>query len=433
MIFASAPVMSQSNSVEASLLQAIDSEQNRARALLRESVNINSGTMNFPGVRQVGEVFRREFLELGFETRWVDGEDFDRAGHLVAQWDGEGTRVLLIGHLDTVFAIDSPFQQYRLLDNRHASGPGTTDMKGGNVVIIQALRALRSAGVLDQLSIRVILTGDEESRGQPIALATKELIDAARWAQLALGFEDGDGDPTTAVTARRGSTSWTLIVAGKPAHSSQIFRDDIGYGAIFETARILDGFRRALSGEANLTFNPGLIVGGTEASLDTQTARGEAFGKGNVIAGTTRVSGDLRSLSVPQREKAKRMMEQIVASNLPHTTATISFTDSYPPMMPSAGNTRLLAMYDEVSRDLGFGPVAAVDPRRAGAADISFTAGHVEMALDGIGLMGDGGHTTDEVADLSTLPMQTKRTALLLWRLSQKERGQVSVASDEVN
>jgi glutamate carboxypeptidase len=404
-------------SIEQQLRVAISQESERALKLLEDTVEINSGTMNFDGVRAVGAVFAAEFDAIGFDTEWYDGSDFNRAGHLLASHGSSGPRLLLIGHLDTVFASDSPFQNFERVDPHSARGPGTTDMKGGNVIMIQALRALQAAGVLDQLAIRVVLTGDEEKRGTPINLAVAPLIEAAQWADVAIGFEDGDGDPKTAVISRRGSTSWQLTVSGKPAHSSQVFRSDIGDGAIYEAARILDQFRSNLSTEPHLTFNPGVIVGGTDISLDAGTGRGTAFGKENVIARSTRVAGDLRALSLEQREEAKRRMQEIVANNLNQTEATIKFRDSYPPMGPTDGNRRLLALLDQASRDLGHGPVAAVDPSRAGAADISFTAGHVRMAIDGVGLMGDGGHTEGEIADLRTMNSQTERVAVLLYRL----------------
>ena len=404
---------------ELGIVAAVDTGMADALTLLERSVNINSGTMNFAGVRAVGDLFQAELDALGFETEWIDGAPFDRAGHLVAHRDGNGRRLLLIGHLDTVFEPDSPFQQYEALSGNRAAGPGVTDMKGGNVVIVHALRALAATGVLDDLAVRVVLTGDEEKRGQPIDVAVAPLVAAAEWADIAIGFEDGDGDPTTAVISRRSSSSWSLTVSGKPAHSSQIFRDDMGYGAIFEAARIIDGFRTELADEANLTFNPGVIVGGTEVDLDVATARGTAFGKNNVIPETVRVEGDLRALSSEQLQMAREVMQRIVDDSLPHTSATIEFRDRYPPLAPTAGNRQLLTLYDQVSQELGFGPVAPVDPRRAGAADVSFTAGLVEMAIDGIGLMGEGGHTVDEVADLNTLPMQTKRAAVLMYRLSQ--------------
>ena len=404
--------------LEAKIALAVDANQQQALLLLERVVNINSGTMNFAGVRRVGDLLSAELDTLGFQTSWVDGKAFNRAGHLVASRGNRGARLLLIGHLDTVFEPDSKFQQYEVVDEHYAKGPGVTDMKGGDVVMLYALKALKAAGVLDEIQVKVVMTGDEESRGQPHSIANKALIDAATWADYAIGFEDGDGDPTTAVISRRGHSDWQLHVTGKPAHSSQIFQESIGYGAVFEAARILDQFRVELSDVPNLTFNPGLIIGGTDVEHDAVGTRGSAFGKNNVIAQSVTVSGGIRALSPAQLDAAKAKMQGIVGDNLAHTNAQLIFDVGYPPMAPSPGNEKILQLYNNVSEALGYGPVKAVDPRRAGAADISFAAEYVEMAIDGLGLMGKGGHTVNEVADLNTLPQQTKRAALLLYRLN---------------
>jgi glutamate carboxypeptidase len=407
---------------EEAIAAAVDRGLPEALALLRESVDINSGTMNFAGVREVGRLFRKRFESLGFSARWVDGADWGRAGHVVAARAGaaRAPRVLFIGHLDTVFEADSPFQRFEAQQDTTALGPGVIDMKGGIVVMLLALGALAEEDALDSVSVTVVLTGDEEKCGEPVELARRELREAADWADVAIGFEDGDGDPETAVIARRGATRWRLTGAGTPAHSSQIFRDDIGSGAIYEAARILTAFHDSLGGEPHLTFNPGVILGGTSVSYDPEQSRGTAFGKVNVIAESTVVAGDLRALSEEQRERAKSVMRRIVGRHLPRTSASIEFEDAYPPLAPTAGNEKLLALFDRASRDLGFGEVSAVDPARAGAADISFTAGLVEMALDGVGLMGDGGHTLGETADLRTLAVQAKRVAVLLSRLGNE-------------
>jgi glutamate carboxypeptidase len=405
---------------ERAVVAHVDAHNGEALALLERAVNINSGTQNFAGVRQVGTLFAAELDALGFTTRWVDGAPFKRAGHLVAERARPGRRFLLIGHLDTVFEADSPFQKFERLNDRQARGPGIIDMKGGDVIIVQALKALRAAGALDRMHVTVVMTGDEESSGDPQDVARAALVAAATGVDVAIGFEDGAGDPRTAVIGRRGTTAWQLTITGKPAHSSQIFRPDIGYGAIFEAARILNAFRETLAGEPHLTFNPALVVGGTKVELDVTQARGSAFGKDNVIPEHAIVSGDLRALSTDQFAEARKRMEAIVASSsLAQTKATIAFDEGYPPLAPTDGNRKLLALYDQASRDVGAGPVAAVDPDRAGAADVSFIAGHVPMILDGVGLMGDGGHTVNETADLTALPSQTKRAALLLYRLSR--------------
>ena len=405
--------------VERRIAAGVDARMPAAESLLARAVDVNSGTMNFDGVREVGAIFRAELDRLGFRTRWVDGEPFHRAGHLVAEHAGHGPRLLLIGHLDTVFEKDSPFRRFERLPGGRAKGPGVIDMKGGDVIIVSALEALRAAGVLDGMSVAVVMTGDEEKAGEPLAEARREVAALAERSDVAIGFEDGAGKPGEAVIARRGATDWIVKVTGNPAHSSQIFREDVGAGAIFEAARILDGFYRDLAGERYLTFSPGAVVGGTTAEYDPALNRGTAFGKDNVVSGTAVVEGDLRTVSPEQLASAKERMRSIVSAHLPHTQAEIEFHDGYPPMAPSDGNRRLLALYDQVSRDLGLGPVAPTDPMRAGAADVAFAAGHVPMAIDGVGLCGTDDHTDRETADLSTLPSQTKRAAILIYRLTR--------------
>jgi glutamate carboxypeptidase len=402
---------------ERAMTTFIDANNASAIALLERSVNINSGTQNFAGVQDVGTLFRAEFDALGFKTTWVDGAPFQRAGHLVAEHPGQGPRILLIGHLDTVFEPDSPFQKYERVSEFAAKGPGVTDMKGGNVIIVQALKALQSIGLLKSMNIVVVMTGDEEAAGRPLTASREALINAAKGADVAIGFEDGDGNPATAVIARRGTTNWILRVKGRPAHSSQIFNTENGFGAAFEASRILNAFREQLAGQPHLTFNPGVLLGGTTVDFDTAASRGSAFGKTNVIAEEMVVSGDLRALTPQQFDAAKKAMEAIVAKSLPQTSASIVFDDGYPPLAPTPGNERLLGLYNQASLDVGAGKVIAVDPDKAGAADVSFVSGHVPMILDGVGLMGAGGHTIHETADMRTLPSQTKRIAVMLSRL----------------
>lgn len=405
---------------EKAIVKQVNNALPEAIKTLKDSVKINSGTMNFAGVKQVGKLFQSQFEQLGLTTQWVDGEGFGRAGHLTASYGNgkKGIKILMIGHLDTVFSKTDQFQDITAIDERYIAGPGITDMKGGDVIIIEAIRALKSLDLMGNINIKVVMTGDEEKSGRPLSLSKKAIIDAAKWADIALGFEDGDGDIKTAVTSRRGSSGWSLDVTGKPAHSSQIFREDIGFGAIYETARILNEFRVQLTKESLLTVNPGIIIGGTRINLDQATATADAFGKGNVISKTAKVTGDIRAISPAQLQKARKLMKQIVSKNLPHTSAEITFTEGYPPMAQSKGNMALLKQYSQVSQDLGYGIVEPVDPRRAGAADISFAANHVDMALDGLGLMGDGGHTKDEVADMDSFAKNIQKAAILIYRLS---------------
>ncbi|MDA8940215.1 M20/M25/M40 family metallo-hydrolase [Pseudoalteromonas marina] len=399
-------------------------EQNMPQALeeIKQAVNINSDSLNIEGVKKVGAIATEQLKAIGFEVEWLDGSAFNRAGHVLATHKSknpDAIKILMIGHLDTVFANHDNFTTYKQIDKHTASGPGVADMKGGNTIIITALKSLQALNLLENISIKVLLTGDEESSGRPLSLSKKAIVDGAIWADVALGFENGDNNIKTAMAARRGYTGWTLNVTANAAHSSQIFSDNVGYGAIYEASRILNDFREQLATQPNLTFNPGLIVGGTNADYDSANSSATAFGKSNVIAQTVHVAGDLRALSPKQVEGAKKVMQQVVTKSLNGSQAELIFEDGYPPMGLTEGNKKLLALYSQASQDLGYNKVVAANPRNAGAADISFAANHVNMALDGLGLMGSGAHTKNETADLTSLNKNTAKTALLVYRLGQ--------------
>jgi len=407
---------------EQSMIDWIDAHQEEAVSLLETTVNIGSGTLNLDGVREVGAVMRRELDELGLQTEWIDfPPEMQRAGHLVGRQDGNGgRRFLLIGHLDTVFEADDEFQAFSR-DGNTAHGPGIEDMKSGNVVIVYALKALRQAGLLESLPVVVFYTGDEEKTGKPLPLARKDLIEAGQWADVALGFESAataDGKDFATV-ARRSAGNWRLVVEGTQAHSSQIFSEDVGAGAIFEAARILNAFYEQVRGEEYLTFNAGTIQGGTQVEYDFEQSRGATFGKTNVVPRKVIVHGGLRTISVQQLERAKEAMQRIVADNLPRTSATLEFEDSYPPMSPTEGNIRLQVALSEINEDLGRGPMAQYDPSKRGAADISFVAPYTD-ALAGMGALGEGGHTPDESLDLDSMSVAIKRAAILIYRLSRE-------------
>lgn len=408
--------------LESRIRAAVAAHYDSAVGLLQRTVDIPSGTLNLAGVQAVGQAYQRELTALGFTTRWAAmPASLGRAGHLVAEWRGPqfatgGKRILLIGHLDTVF--EGQGQRFVQRDSV-ARGAGAADMKGGNVAMILALQALKQAGALDQVQVIVVMTGDEESAGRPLSVSRKDLLDAARRSDVALAFEGGDA--RTATIARRGASGWVLTVRGRQGHSSAIFRDGSGYGAIFEAARILNEFRERLSKQPYLTFNPGTIVGGTDVSFDSTAVSGKAASKTNIIAKHLVVQGDLRSLTPGQLDSARTVMREIISNNLPGTTATISFEDGYPGMPPTDGNRAILAIFDRVSQDLGYPAIEAMPPERRGAGDVSFVAPIID-AIDGLGVEGFGAHAPEEGVYLPSLKMAAERAAVLMFRLSRPAR-----------
>jgi glutamate carboxypeptidase len=402
---------------ERKLVKIVEANNDKAIAFLERTVNINSGTLNAKGVKQLGEVFGSAFKTIGFETSWIDMPlEMNRAGHLFAETKGtKGKRLLLIGHLDTVFEEDSPFQSFEMVNDSIAHAPGGNDMKGGDVIVLYALKALHENGLLNNAQIIVAFTGDEESTGKPLDISRRDLVDAAKRSDIALGFETSTGF-NYATVARRGASGWEVEVEGKRAHSSGIFNEKVGAGAIFEMSRILNEFYNEVRGEEYLTFNPGMLLGGTFLDYDIKTGKGNAFGKSNVVAQTAVVKGGLRFISEEQKENARGEMRAIVANNLPSTSAKIKFTDSYPAMGPTEGNRDLLKQLNQVSLDLDQGEVLAYDPGKRGAADTSFVAAYVDC-LDGLGTMGSGAHTPQETVNLDTIEALTKRAAVLIYRL----------------
>lgn len=403
--------------VEKKIAKSVERNNQEAITFLKDVVNINSGTLNLKGVKEVGMVFKDAFDQIGFKTSWIEmPTEMNRSGHLFAERSGKkGKKVLLIGHLDTVFEEDSPFQEFKMVNDSIAHAPGGNDMKGGDVIILYALKALHENGLLKNRQVIVALTGDEESTGKPLSISRKDLIEAAKRSDIALGFETSTGF-NNATVARRGSSGWSLEVTGKRAHSSGVFSDQVGAGAIFEMSRILNEFYTKVKGEKYLTFNPGVLLGGTFVDFDSMNSKGTTFGKSNVVSQTAVVKGGLRFISEAQKENARKKMREIVAQNLPQTSAKISFIDSYPAMGPTEGNKELLNALSEVSVDLGYGKVEGYDPSKRGAADVSFVAEYVDC-LDGLGTMGSRAHTPEETVNLNTIKELTKRAAILIYRL----------------
>lgn len=422
----STPASAALSRAEQSMIATIDSEQQRTISMLERWVDQNSGTMNKAGVEKVRDMVEPELRQLGFKTEWIDMSSVGRAGHLVARHPGSrhGKRLLLIGHLDTVFEPDSPFQRW-IVEGDGAHGPGSGDDKGGDAVIVAALRAMQAAGTLKNANITVFLTGDEEDAGRPLAISRRDLINEGKRADVAIDFEDlavsdgPNGPMDMGSTARRSAGSWTLTVTGRSAHSAGVGAGD--YGAIYDLARIIDQFRRELP-EDKLTYNVGLVGGGQTATLDADKIRLEASGKTNIIAATAVARGDLRAISQDQIERVEAKMRAIVAQPLAGAHADITFDpDIYPPMPPTPGNRSILAELNSVNRDMGLPEMGELDPADRGAGDISFVASEVS-GLAGMGPASSGSHTASETVFIPTIFKQAKRAAILMSRLASERR-----------
>ena len=411
-------VNAQLSTIEKKIVQSVNDQYKQTIQLLKESVDINSGTFNSKGVKAVGAIYANELRALGFTLEWISLPDsLQRAGHLVAYRKGtQGKKLFLIGHLDTVFEPDMPANPFTRLNDSTATGQGVNDMKGGDVLIIAALKAMHQQGLLDNTSITVYMTGDEENAGDPRSVSRADFIERAKQHDIALAFETASG-MGIAATARRGASGWKLEVEGKQGHSSGVF-GNAGYGSIYEATRIINTFRERLSKEQYLTFNPGLIMGGSELNYDSEAQRGEVSGKTNIISPRTVAIGDLRFISEEQKNNTRAIMREIVSQSLPGTKASISFSDGIPAMSPTAGNDKLAQQLSTISEELGFGKVNPGNPGSRGAGDISYVAQYVDC-LDGLGASGRGAHAPGETINLNEYPKLIQRTAVFIYRLTR--------------
>ena len=407
------------NQNEKEIQKFVEKNTNEAIDLLEKIVNINSGSLNIKGNQKVGKILQKDLDKLGFNTYWVTyPKEVKRSGHLFAEMrGGKGKKITMVGHLDTVFEKDHPFQNFLRQGNK-AYGPGVDDNKSGIVSMLYVMKALDHIGKLKDMNLTLVFIGDEEKLGAHSSIVRKELIDAGKWADIGLGFEGATGIETGTI-ARRSASSWILTTTGIQGHSSQVFSETLGYGAIFEASRIINSFREKLAEEEYLTFNPGVIVGGTDTNYDPVNAKGIAFGKTNVVSQSVTVHGGIRTISIKQLEDAIKSMEKIASNNLPGTTAKIEFKTSYPPMEPTKANYALLDKLEEVNLALGYGNLEPLDPSKRGAADISFIAPYVDAALAGMGPDGQGAHSADEWLDLTSFPKTTTRSAILIYRLTE--------------
>ncbi|WP_374386106.1 M20/M25/M40 family metallo-hydrolase [Sandaracinobacter sp.] len=418
----STPALAALSPAETKMVGAVDAAFDADVALLERMVNQNSGTNNIEGVTKVAEMLRPELEALGFKVRWIPQGEVQRAGHLFAEHKGKpGTkRMLLIGHMDTVFEPDSPFQRFSR-EGSVGKGPGAADNKGGVVVMLSALKAMKAAGTLKDANIVVALTGDEEEAGKPRTIARRDLIAEGKRADVALDFEGLvrlNGQDMGSI-ARRSSNTWVLKTSGETGHSSSIFSERMGDGAVFEMSRILARFRAELP-EPSLTFNVGLLAGGERVELDGEGVRATATGKSNIIPPTAVAVGEFRSLSNEQTERVKAKMIAIAAENSAKTKSELVFNDPYPPMAPTEGNRALLARLNGVNSDLGLPAMPELDPLRRGAGDVGFVAADLD-SLAGLGVAGGGDHTDREFVDLTSIPLQAKRAAILMSRISKEK------------
>ncbi len=364
---------------------------------LERLVNIDCGSYSPDGVNRVADEVAAALAALGARVeRLSPGTTTERAlGDLViGRLGGEGPRVLLIGHMDTVFDPGTvavrPFRRH----GDRATGPGTSDMKGGLLAGIHALAALHAAGV--RPAVTFVANPDEEI-GSPFSTPHIRRLAADHDAVLVLESARANGD---IVSARKGIADLELTFHGRAAHAG--VEPEKGRSAILAAARAVEALH-ALNGRwPSVTLNAGVIAGGTRP---------------NVVAAACRLEVDLRAATASAFESARTAVEEIVsAPAVPGVTGELRTTASFPPMERSPAAERLVAVAQEIAGALGFD---LQDAATGGASDANTAAALGRPTLDGLGPIGGDDHSEDEWLDLASVVPRTTLLATLIARIGE--------------
>jgi glutamate carboxypeptidase len=361
-------------------------------------VNLDCGSYTPGGVNLVADAVSASLAELGASVERVAHQPADgerQLGDLViGRLAGSGPRLLVIGHMDTVFepgtAAERPFR----VNGDRATGPGVSDMKGGLLAGLHALAAMQAIG--RRPSVTVVANPDEEI-GSPFSTPHIRGLVEGHDAAMVLECARANGD---IVSARKGIADFEATITGRAAHAG--VEPEKGRSAIVEAARQVLALH-ALNGRwPSVTVNAGVIEGGTRP---------------NVVAGSCRTELDLRAATTAEFDEAAAEVERIVTHpTLDGVSATLRRAAFHPPMERTPGNARLAELAIAIAAELGF---AVRDALTGGASDANTTTAAGLPSLDGLGPVGGDDHSADEWLDLSSVVPRTTLLAALLDRAGE--------------
>ncbi len=371
--------------VDPSLEKAVSwlsAERPAMEALLRRLVDQNSFTRNVPGVNAVASVVEGELRSSGVAVERIPGGAF--GDHLSFAGPAPGPFTFLIGHCDTVFPPGT-FEGYRV-EGERALGPGVLDMKGGLVVGIFALRALREAGLLDRVAVHGIVVADEEvgsPTSQPIT------VSKVRGAAAALGLESGRGGDLI-VTRRKGVASLDARAHGVAAHAGG--DHEKGKNAVWALSRFVDRIQGLTDYSRGVTVSVGRFEGGATR---------------NTVPAEARCEVDVRFLAPGDAADTLSSIAQAALEvAVPGTRIEVLRPGSRPSLVRTEASAALAAEYGECQRLAGLGSGEA--PLSGGGSDAAVTGAAGVPSIDGLGPRGAGFHTHEEFIELSSMVPKTE-------------------------
>jgi len=361
---------------------AVQANRNEFLNLLRDIVNIDSGTGDVAGGEKVQALLAPRLTALGGAVRREKAEAPDLPDNLVASFHGTGKgRILVIAHIDTVFGPGTVAQRPFSIQGDRAHGPGVGDEKAGVVNAVMALKILHDTGFKNFATITLLIESSEE-RGSP---GTTKLIQTLA-AQHDVEFNMEPGDAPDVITVwRKGSANVVIRVKGRAAHAGVAPQD--GRNAATELIHQLDGMREAapLSGDGP-TLNLTLLKAGDRS---------------NIIPDNAEATLSLRIRKPEEREQVlDKLRAAATKTAVPDTSVTVTAPAGYPPLIETADVDALAdragKIYAEIGKQIGRGG-------NGGASESAVVQAVGTPALDGLGLVGGDFHTDHEWVDLNSL------------------------------
>ena len=382
---------------ERAISERVASQQGQMLDLLAELVTQESGTYDKADVDALGRILRCELEGLDFVVETVPQTQY--GDHVVGRRPSRnGRSMLLVGHMDTVFPHGTIRERPFRVEAGRAYGPGVFDMKGGIVIMLAALRALRdaSAPAFADTGITVFLNGDEEVLSPT---SSPLIVEEARRAHLACVLEPC-GPNGGYVFVRKGVGKFYLRVHGRASHAG---RDpEKGASANLEMAHKVTRLHALTDFDSGTTVNVGVMRGGERA---------------NVVCPEAYAEIDLRAFTPGAAEATIAEMRGIAAESMvPGTTAEFWGSLQFPPLPRKPANEKLFGLVQQVARVVGF---EAVEYITGGGSDGNHT-GQVVPTMDGMGARGDGAHSDREYMLVDSLVERAQVLALFLERWTKE-------------
>jgi glutamate carboxypeptidase len=366
------------------ILEYLRDHEQEMSDLLAELVELESPTNDKPSLDKLAAFLAKELRDLGAEVEMLS--QTEAGNHVLARWGEGGGGALILCHMDTVWDVGTVAERPVRIEDGRLYGPGSDDMKGGIVVGLWALRALRKLDLMPGEPISMLLNSDEETGSK----TSRETIESEALRHRVVYVLEPAVPPHGALkTWRKGGGKYHVNVTGRAAHAGA--DPQKGINAIEEMAHQILAIQGFTDYEIGTTYNVGLVTGGTRS---------------NVVPAEAQAEVDIR---IMRGEDASRV-EAKMQSLKPHLTGSkvsVSGEVSRPPMERTESIAALFAQAQTLARDMGF---EVAEAGTGGGSDGNWTAALGVPTLDGMGAVGDGGHSVDEYAVLSALP---ERAALL--------------------